>query len=135
MHGFLSYLVKCNLESREYRVFGYKAKQVRDNIHAEDVARFIHAFWQAPRIGEVYNIGGGKSNSCSILEAFELVASLTGRAQVHTYVDEARRGDHICYFSDLRKMRAHYPGWDITKSLGDTVREIVETWNERIAAS
>jgi CDP-paratose 2-epimerase len=133
LHGFLSYLVKCNLESREYRVFGYKAKQVRDNIHAHDIAAFVHAFWKAPRVGEVYNIGGGKANSCSILEAFDLVASITQREQIHTYVDEARRGDHICYYSDLRKIRSHYPGWDITKSLSSTVREIVETWNVRVS--
>jgi CDP-paratose 2-epimerase len=134
LHGFLSYLVKCNLEGREYRVFGYKGKQVRDNIHAQDVAAFIHAFWKNPRAAEVYNIGGGKANSCSILEAFDLVASFTGREQVHTYVEEARRGDHMCYFSDLRKMKTHYPGWDITKSLQRTVREIVDTWNQRISA-
>ena len=133
LHGFLSYLVKCNMESREYRVFGYKAKQVRDNIHAEDVAAFAHAFWKAPRVGEVYNIGGGKSNSCSILEAFDLVESITRRRQVQTYLDEPRRGDHICYYSDLRKIRSHYPGWEITRSLTDTVRDIVETWSARIA--
>lgn len=134
LHGFLSYLVKCNLEGREYRIFGYKGKQVRDNIHSEDVAAFIHAFWQNPRIGEVYNIGGGKSNSCSILEAFDLVASFTGREQIHAYVEGARRGDHICYYSDLRKMKMHFPGWSVTKSLEETVREIVETWHDRICA-
>ena len=134
LHGFLSYLVKCNLEGREYRIFGYKGKQVRDNIHSQDVATFVHAFWKSPRVGEVYNIGGGKSNSCSILEAFDLVASFTGRKQIHTYVEGARRGDHICYFSDLRKMKTHFPGWSITKSLEETVREIVETWHDRICA-
>jgi CDP-paratose 2-epimerase len=134
LHGFLNYLVKCNLESREYRVFGHKAKQVRDNIHAEDVAAFIHAFWESPRVAEVYNIGGGRANSCSILEAFELVASITSRSQIHTYVDEARRGDHVCYISDLRKLNAHYPGWRITRSLDDTCRGIVEIWSERISA-
>jgi CDP-paratose 2-epimerase len=131
LHGFLSYLVKCNLESREYHVFGYHGKQVRDNIHAEDVAALAYAFWKAPRVAEVYNLGGGKANSCSILEAFDLVASITRRPQVHSYVDEARRGDHVCYYSDLRKIRAHYPGWDVTRSLTDTVREIVETWSAR----
>jgi len=134
LHGFLSYLVKCNVEEREYRVYGYKGKQVRDNIHARDVAEFIHAFWRAPRVAEVYNIGGGRGNSCSILEAFEVVASLTGRRQAYTYVDQARRGDHICYYSDLRKMKAHYPGWDITISLADMMREIVDTWHARISA-
>jgi CDP-paratose 2-epimerase len=131
LHGFLSYLIKCNVEGREYRVFGYKGKQVRDNIHALDVARFIHAFVEAPRAGEVYNLGGGKMNSCSILEAFEMVAGFTGRAQRSVYVDQARAGDHLCYYSDLRKMKAHYPAWDITQSLADTVRQIVESWAHR----
>ena len=131
LHGFLSYLVKCNIEGREYRVFGYKGKQVRDNIHSLDVARFVHAFIEAPRAGEVYNLGGGKGNSCSILEAFEAVERHTGRKQVHTYVDQARAGDHICYYSDLRKMKAHYPGWDITQSLEATIAQIVESWAHR----
>ena len=131
LHGFLSYLVKCNLEGREYRVFGYKGKQVRDNIHSLDVARFLAAFAEAPRAGEVYNLGGGKANSTSILEAFKLAESLTGKAQVYAYVDQARIGDHICYYSDLRKLRAHYPKWDITQSLGETVRQIVESWRRR----
>ncbi|MBE7538657.1 MAG: NAD-dependent epimerase/dehydratase family protein [Opitutaceae bacterium] len=131
LHGFLSYLVKCNLEGREYRVFGYKGKQVRDNIHALDVARFIAAFVGAPRIGEVYNLGGGKTNSTSILEAFEIVAEFSGKKQVYSYTDQHRLGDHICYYSDLRKMKAHYPGWDITQTLVDTVRQIVESWLRR----
>jgi CDP-paratose 2-epimerase len=134
LHGFLSYLVKCNLEQREYKIFGYKGKQVRDNIHSEDVARFIFEFVSAPRTGEVYNLGGGKDNSCSILEAFDLTSSITGKPQVWTYVDENRIGDHICYYSDLRKMRTHYPAWDITKSLRQTIEEIVEAWHKRLAA-
>ena len=133
LHGFLSYLVKCNLEGREYRVFGYKGKQVRDNIHSLDVARFMFAFAEAPRAGEVYNLGGGKPNSCSILEAFKIAERFTGKAQVHTYVDQNRAGDHICYYSDLRKMRAHYPAWDITVSLEETIRQIVEAWRARQA--
>lgn len=133
LHGFLSYLVKCNLEGREYRVFGYKGKQVRDNIHSEDVARFMWEFAQAPRVAEVYNLGGGKTNSCSILEAFKIAERYSGRPQVYTYVEENRIGDHICYYSDLRKMRAHYPAWDITISLEETVRQIVEAWKNRIA--
>jgi CDP-paratose 2-epimerase len=131
LHGFLSYLVRCNLEGREYRVFGYKGKQVRDNIHSLDVARFMAAFVGAPRRGEVYNLGGGKANSTSILEAFKTVEAITGRTQVHTYVEENRIGDHICYYSDLRKMRAHYPSWDISKTLQDTLREIVAAWRTR----
>jgi CDP-paratose 2-epimerase len=131
LHGFLSYLVKCNIEGREYRVYGYKGKQVRDNIHSLDVARFMEAFVGAPRAGEVYNLGGGKANSTSILEAFKLAESYTGRAQVHTYVDKNRIGDHICYYSDLGKMRNHFPSWDITQSLGETIRQIVESWKGR----
>ena len=134
LHGFLSYLVRCNVASTEYRIFGYKGKQVRDNIHSEDVAAFIHAFWKAPRTGEVYNLGGGKQNSCSIWEAFALIESFTGNKQVFRYVDEPRVADHICYYSDLRKIQAHYPEWRITKTLADTVREIVETWTARLAA-
>lgn len=135
LHGFLSYLVRCNVEQREYRVYGYKGKQVRDNIHSEDVAAFIVAFSENPRCGEVYNIGGGKQNSCSILEAFAAVQELTGIAQKYTYVDQNRIGDHICYYSDLRKMKQHYPKWGITRTLSDVFREIVESWHERLTSS
>ncbi len=131
LHGFLSYLVKCNLEGREYTVYGYKGKQVRDNIHALDVARFMHAFVQAPRCGEVYNIGGGKDNACSLLEAFAITEEFSGQAQRYQYNEQHRIGDHICYYSDLRKMRSHYPGWDITVSLRETIRQIVAAWRTR----
>ncbi len=131
LHGFLSYLVKCNVEEKKYTVFGYKGKQVRDNIHAIDVARFIHEFIEAPRIAEVYNLGGGKDNTCSILEAFEIVANLTGKKMIYEYNEKNREGDHICYYSDLRKMKAHYPNWGLTKSLKDTISEIVESWQQR----
>src|ERR1700722_13235736 len=116
LHGFLSYLIKCNLEGKEYRIFGYKGKQVRDNIHSEDVARFMFEFWKAPRVAEVYNLGGGKDNACSVLEAFDMVEQITGHRMNYRYVDENRIGDHICYYSDLRKMRSHYPAWAISKS-------------------
>ena len=131
LHGFLSYLVKCNLEGKEYQVYGYKGKQVRDNIHSLDVARFIDAFIDSPRSGEVYNIGGGKDNSCSILEAFQLAEKLTGKSQVYIYREENRIGDHICYYSDLRKMRDHYPGWDISVDLEEIFSQIVEAWKQR----
>lgn len=131
LHGFLSYLVKSNLEGREYKIFGYKGKQVRDNIHSEDVARFMWEFVQAPRVAEVYNLGGGKTNSCSILEAFQIAEYFSGRKQAITYVEENRIGDHICYYSDLRKMRAHYPAWDISISLEETIRQIVDAWRNR----
>jgi CDP-paratose 2-epimerase len=123
--------VKCNLEGREYKIFGYKGKQVRDNIHSLDVARFMAAFVGAPRAGEVYNLGGGKANSCSILEAFKIAEKFSGRAQSYTYLEQARAGDHICYYSDLRKMRDHFPAWDITQSLEETIRQIVESWRGR----
>jgi CDP-paratose 2-epimerase len=126
LHGFLSYLIKCNVEGRLYKVFGYQGKQVRDNIHSLDVARFIHAFVEQPRCGEVYNIGGGRANSVSILEAFELIATISGKQMNYEYVEQNRAGDHICYISDLSKMKAHYPGWDITKTLEDVFREIYE---------
>ena len=128
LHGFLSYLVKCNLEGREYRVFGYKGKQVRDNIHAEDVARFIARFIAAPRRAAVYNIGGGQRNSCSILEAFDLVAERSGRDMRWVYDEKAREGDHICYYSDLRRMQADYPGWSPEISLAETLDQIVDAW-------
>lgn len=134
LHGFLSYLVRCNLERREYRIFGYKGKQVRDNIHSRDVARFVHAFADAPRVGEVYNLGGGKTNSCSIIEAFALVERLTSQPQMSSYVDDNRIGDHICYYSDLRKMRAHYPGWDLTVTLEQTIAQIVDAWRQKLGS-
>ncbi|HEY6990735.1 MAG TPA: NAD-dependent epimerase/dehydratase family protein [Bryobacteraceae bacterium] len=132
LHGFLSYLVRCNIEEREYKVFGYKGKQVRDNIHSEDVANFIVAFSEAPRCGEVYNIGGGKDNSCSILEAFRMVEEFTGKPQKYVYLEQNRAGDHICYYSDLRKMKAHYPGWTITRPLREVFREIAGSWKKRL---
>jgi CDP-paratose 2-epimerase len=134
LHGFLSYLVKCNLEGRTYKIYGYKGKQVRDNIHAHDVARFIEAFAANPRCGEVYNLGGGRDNSCSILEAFDRIASISGRKMNSEYLDKAREGDHICYISNLQKMRSHYPQWDITKTLDDVFEEIYAAWRTRLAA-
>jgi len=134
LHGFLSYLVKCNLEGKEYTVFGYKGKQVRDNIHSEDVARFMYEFYSNPKCGEIYNLGGGKQNACSILEAFELAEACTGKKQVFKYVDQNRMGDHICYYSDLRKMREHYPRWNLTKSLPQIIGEIAASWRERSKA-
>ncbi len=133
LHGFLSYLIKCNLEERTYRVFGYKGKQVRDNIHSHDVVRFIDAFIAAPRCGEVYNLGGGRANSISILEAFRLISEISGKPMRHEYVDQNRQGDHICYISNLSKLRAHYPSWDITKDLRTTFEEIHASWVKRQA--
>ena len=128
LHGFLSYLIKCNLEELEYTVFGYKGKQVRDNIHSYDVARFIEEFILEPRYGEVYNIGGGKENTCSILEAFEIISNISGKKMKYKYIEQNRIGDHICYYSDLRKMKENYPNWNITKSLKTTFEEIYSSW-------
>jgi CDP-paratose 2-epimerase len=135
LHGFLSYLVKCNVEGREYKVFGYKGKQVRDNIHSEDVASFMYEFWKSPCVAEVYNLGGGKSNSCSVLEAFRMAEDVTGKKMNWRYVDENRIGDHICYYSDLRKMQAHYPNWRIVKTLPMIFEEIVASWKQRLPAN
>jgi CDP-paratose 2-epimerase len=135
LHGFLSYLVKCNLEGRRYTVFGYRGKQVRDNIHAADVAAFIARFIATPRPAAVYNIGGGKENSCSILEAFELVAGRTGKPMDWVYDEQARAGDHICYYSDLRRMQAEYPGWKPEISLGETFDQIVAAHEHRAQAT
>ncbi|OGP20968.1 MAG: NAD-dependent epimerase [Deltaproteobacteria bacterium GWA2_55_10] len=131
LHGFLSYLIRCNLERRTYKVYGYKGKQVRDNIHSNDVARFIKRFIESPRSSEVYNIGGGRGNSISILEAFTLIESISGTPMKWEYVDANRAGDHICYISDLTKARSHYPGWDISKDLFTIFTEIYEAWAGR----
>lgn len=131
LHGFLSYLIKCNLESIPYTVFGYKAKQVRDNIHAHDVARFIMEFITAPRVGEVYNLGGGKGNSISMLEAFSLIESISGNKMLWSYSDKAREGDHIVYYSDLKKIQEHYPNWGITRNLESIFNEIYKGWSTR----
>ena len=134
LHGFLSYLVRCNVEGRPYTVYGYKGKQVRDNIHSADVARFVERFIEAPRSGEVYNLGGGRANSVSILEAFAKAEALSGRPMDYTYSDENRVGDHVCYISDLGKARAHYPGWDVEVSLDETVEQIHRAWAARLPA-
>ncbi|HLP44656.1 MAG TPA: NAD-dependent epimerase/dehydratase family protein [Candidatus Deferrimicrobium sp.] len=131
LHGFLSYLIKCNVEGKKYNIFGYKGKQVRDNIHAYDVAMFIDEFLKTPRVAEVYNLGGGRGNSISILEAFKLIEGISGKEMVSEYVDKNREGDHICYISDLSKMKMHYPGWDITKNLQTIFEEIYAAWEKR----
>ncbi len=131
LHGFLSYLVKCNLEERTYTVFGYLGKQVRDNIHSADVARFIATFVNRPRVAAVYNLGGGRDNSCSILEAFDRVARISGKPMRHVYEERNREGDHICYISDLSRIRADYPEWDLERNLDDIFVEIHDAWVRR----
>ncbi|MEA2696476.1 MAG: CDP-paratose 2-epimerase, partial [Myxococcales bacterium] len=131
LHGFLSSLVKAAASGITYKIYGYKGKQVRDNIHSRDVLRAIHRFYEAPRPGEVYNLGGGRDNSCSILEAATLVAELGGGTLKTEYVDVPRRGDHICYISDLHKLKEHYPGWKIEISLREILTEIIDGWKVR----
>jgi CDP-paratose 2-epimerase len=124
LHGFLAYLARATKEGRHYRIYGYKGKQVRDNIHAYDVCAFFEAFFAAPRSGAVYNIGGGRANSVSMIEAIAQFEELTGKRLQYEYIDENRVGDHICYISDLSRIRADYPGWDLTRSLGAIMREL-----------
>src|ERR1700716_3615260 len=125
LHGFLSYLVKVALSGGTYSVFGYKGKQVRDNIHSYDVVRAIEEFAENPRPGEVYNLGGGRANSVSILEAIARMEALTGRKINWTYSEQARKGDHICYISNLAKLKSHYPRWSVTRSLDTILDEMV----------
>jgi CDP-paratose 2-epimerase len=134
LHGFLSYLVKAAVTGKTYRIFGYKGKQVRDNIHCRDVLRAVHRFYEAPRPGEVYNIGGGRDNSCSLLEAAALVEELGGGRLATVYDEQARRGDHICYISDLRKFQSHYPGWKIEIPLREIIEQIIASWHGRDAS-
>ena len=122
LHGFLSYLVRVAVAGGTYSVFGYKGKQVRDNIHSYDVVRAIEEFAANPRPGEVYNLGGGRENSISMLEAIAKIEALTGRKLNWRYVDEARKGDHVCYISNLGKFKSHYPNWGISRGL-DTIFE------------
>lgn len=132
LHGFLSYLLKCNVEEQHYTVFGYKAKQVRDNIHAFDVVRFIEMFIESPKSGAVYNLGGGKGNAISVLEAFALAEEISGIPMQWSYDETNREGDHICYYSDLSLMQSEYPEWSITKDLPFIFVEIVDSWKERL---
>ena len=125
LHGFLSYLVKVAVTGGTYSVFGYKAKQVRDNIHSHDVVRAIEEFAANPRPGEVYNLGGGRKNSISVLEAIAKIEQLTGRKMSWKYVEHNRIGDHICYISDLTKIKSHYPNWNITIDLDEIFRQIM----------
>jgi CDP-paratose 2-epimerase len=133
LHGFLSYLVKCALTDRHFNVYGYKGKQVRDQIHSEDVVRCFEAFIRRPRVAAVYNLGGGRENSVSVLEAIAKVEGRTGRPFRWDYVEQNREGDHICYISDLTLLRSDYPEWDLTRSLDDIFDELVAGQEARLA--
>ena len=134
MHGFLAYLARCAVSGRPYTVYGYKGKQVRDNIHAADlVEAFLH-FYRKPRSGEVYNIGGGRHANCSMLEAIDLVQKVSGRALSWTYSDTNRIGDHIWWISDISKFQRHYPEWRLAFGIEEIIEEVVAGQLERAKA-
>jgi len=130
LHGFLSYIVKCAVQGKKYTIHGYKGKQVRDQIHSYDVCTAFSEFMKSPRPGEVYNIGGGRQNNASILEIIDMLKSM-GYVLDYEISDTPRIGDHICYISDMKKFKSHYPSWQLTNSLETTVREIVESSKSR----
>jgi CDP-paratose 2-epimerase len=131
LHGFLSYLVRCAVTGVIYTVFGYRGKQVRDNIHSADLIKAFHEFFKTPRCGEVYNMGGGRVSNCSMLEAIELCSAITGYELKWQYVAENRKGDHIWYVSDLGKFMSHYPNWTVEHTIPDILREIYERNTDR----
>lgn len=124
LHGFLAYLMKCAVTKKEYKIFGYKGKQVRDNIHGYDLVQAFNQFYNSPRTGEVYNIGGGRFSNCSLVEALKLCEEITGNKIKSTYLESNRIGDHIWWISDVSKFKSHYPGWNHTKNLQDILFEI-----------
>jgi CDP-paratose 2-epimerase len=125
LHGFLSYFIKVATNGRQYTIYGYKGKQVRDQIHSVDVINAFDEFYRNPRCGAVYNLGGGKENSVSILETIDRVEQLLGKKMNYEYSDQNRIGDHICYYSDLTKLKADYPNWSITRNLDDIFEDFV----------
>jgi CDP-paratose 2-epimerase len=133
LHGFLAYVARALREDRVYRIYGYKGKQVRDNLHSYDVCTAFEAFYRRPRVAAVYNLGGGRANSISVLEAIARFEDIMARKLRVEYVDENRAGDHICYISDLRRLRADYPEWDVQRSLDHILREMAGVLAERRA--
>ena len=135
LHGFLAYLMKCACTGNEYTVFGYKAKQVRDNIHSNDLVKAFYEFFKAPRVGEVYNIGGGRFSNCSMLEAIAICEEITGKKMNWEYTETNRIGDHIWWISNLGKFMDHYPEWKINYRIEDILKEIYENNIERWSIS
>jgi CDP-paratose 2-epimerase len=132
LHGFLAYLVKCCLTDQPYTVFGYKGKQVRDNIHSADLVLAFDEFFRAPRQGEVYNMGGGTASNCSMLEAIHMCEEVVGRQMRWQYTNTNRVGDHIWYVSDLTRFRTHYPNWRMRYGVRQIIQEIFESNQERL---
>jgi CDP-paratose 2-epimerase len=126
LHGFLAFLVKCAVSGRPYTIFGYKGKQVRDNIHSHDLVRALWHFHQAPRPGEVYNIGGSRHSNCSMLEAIATIERVCGKQLQYSLSEEARSGDHIWWISDVRKFRSHFPEWEYQYDVERIMEEMVE---------
>ena len=135
LHGFLSYLAKCALTQTPYVVFGYSGKQVRDNIHSFDLVNAFWHFFEAPRAGEIYNIGGGRYCNCSMLEAITKCEHLTGREMQWSYDETNRAGDHIWWISDIRRFQAHYPGWSMRYDLDAILSEIFDAVSDRTLRS
>ena len=131
LHGFLGYLVKCVVTGRSYTIFGYKGKQVRDNIHSRDLVSAFWHFFQNPREGEVYNMGGSRHANVSMLEAIEIAQRLSGKTLDYSLSEESRIGDHIWYISDVRKFQAHYPEWSYEYDIERTLQEMVEATETR----
>lgn len=132
LHGFLSYLMKCAITGDQYTIFGYKGKQVRDNIHSYDLVNMFWHFYQHPRPGEVYNAGGGRHSNCSMLEAISLCETITGNKMNYIYSEDNRIGDHIWWISDVTKFRSHYPAWNWKYDLTDILTQISEATISRI---
>jgi CDP-paratose 2-epimerase len=132
LHGFLAYLVKCAVIGKTYTIYGYKGKQVRDNIHSYDLVNAFWHFFQNPKPGEVYNMGGSRHSNCSVLEAISIIEELSGRRLDYKLSDEARSGDHIWWISDVRKFQQHYPEWNYRYDLRRILQEIVEATEERL---
>ncbi len=128
LHGFLNYLVKCALTGTEYTIFGYKGKQVRDNIHCHDLVNMFWHFYENPKPGEVYNAGGSRHSNCSMLEAIDLIKDITGKTLKWKYVDDNRSGDHIWYVSDVAKFQKHFPQWRYQYDLKDILSQICERY-------
>lgn len=134
LHGFLAYLMKCTMTATPYTIFGYKGKQVRDNIHSSDLIAAFYEFYKNPAIGEVYNIGGGRESNCSMLEAIELCQEITGQELAYSHTEDNRSGDHIWYISDLSKFKTKYPNWSITYDVPRILREMYEQNTDRWVA-
>jgi len=135
LHGFLGYLVLCAVTRRPYKIFGYKGKQVRDNIHSSDLVQCFWHFYQSPKSGVVYNIGGSRFSNCSILEAIDLIAELSGLELKYTVTDAPRSGDHIWWISDVRRFKRDFPCWNFTHTLRSTLTEMLDAAKERHGAT